>query len=120
MKFKCRKCSCTYFEKVLINEFYDYEGNIYGNLPEQNPASDVRAYRCVKCQSLNMPPLGYQTPAADNQLAAKLIKLSDGGDVELTPQIARSRRIAEGFLGESNIQDENKKDPNKQGSFVPL
>lgn len=118
MKLKCRKCTCTYFEKVLINEFYDYEGNLYSNLAEHNPATDVKAYRCVKCQSLNMPPLSYSTPDVDRKLAAKLISLSDGGEVEADNQVLRSRRMAEGYLGEVPVQEEHRKNPAMQGTFV--
>jgi hypothetical protein len=118
MKLKCRNCTCTYFEKVLINEFYDYEGNLYSNLAEHNPATDVKAYRCVKCQSLNMPPLSYSTPDADRKLAAKLTSLSDGGEVEPDNQVLRSRRMAEGYVGAVPLDDDTRKDPSKQGTFV--
>jgi hypothetical protein len=116
MKLKCRKCSCTYFEKVMINEFHDYEGGLYGSLAEINPASDVRGYRCVKCQTLNIPTLGYSSPQPDRELSKTLTDLSDGGEVKPDRQTLRSRRIAEGSVG--TVENENNTDPSVQGTFT--
>lgn len=115
-KLKCRKCNCTYFEKAMINEFHDYEGGLYGNLAEINPASDVRAYRCVKCQALNIPNLGYSSPQADRDLAKTLTDLADDGEVQPDKQVLRSRRIAEGAVG--TIENDTNTDPALQGTFV--
>ena len=100
----------------MINEFHDYEGGIYGNLAEINPASDVRAYRCVKCQTLNMPTLSYTSPQADRDLSKTLTDLADGGEVKPDQQVLRSRRIAEGTVG--TIDNEKNTDPALQGKFV--
>ena len=115
-KLQCRKCTCTYFEKVSINEFHNYGGSLYNNLNEVKPTEDVKAYRCVKCNAINLPTLDYVVAAADRELADVILRTNDGEEVSVTPQVQRSRRIAAGHVGP--VDQERKNDPSQHGKFV--
>lgn len=102
-------------EKVMINEYHDYGGNLYNTLPEETPASDVRAYKCIKCGTINLPTLGYSIPAEDRKLATKLIDIMDGKDV--APDVLMPRaRPAPGYAIQT--QDDSR-DPATAGYLVP-
>ena len=116
-KLQCRKCTCTYFKKVNINEFYNYGGSLYNNLSEVKPTEDVKAYECVRCGTTNLPTLDYMVAPSDRELADVILRTSDGEEVEVTPQIARSRRPTPGYTQTLDSQV-NTTDPSQVGTFV--
>ena len=117
-KLVCRKPECgnTYMEKVSINEFHDYGGSLYNFLPEVVPATDVKAYKCAKCATINLATLDWGTPDVDRKIAALLMDIADGKDVKPDPKIARSRGPASGYV--TSVNPEHSSDPSLQGTFV--
>lgn len=115
-KLQCRKCTCTFFKKININEFHDYGGSLYNNLSEVKPMEDVKAYQCVKCGAVNLPTLDYMVSAADRKLAEDILRTSDGEEVAVTPQIQRSRRVAAGYM--TKVDEDRRNDPSQHGKFV--
>ena len=102
-------------EKVMINEYHDYGGNLYNTLPEQVPASDVRAYKCVKCGTINLPTLGYNIPIEDRKLASKLLDVFDGKEVQEEFKGPKMRPAPGYAVAVPNEQE----DPASRGYLVP-
>lgn len=115
-KLQCRKCPCTFFEKVTINEFHNHGGSLYNYLTEVKPTEDVKAYKCVKCGAINLPTLDYVVPVQDRELADVILRTNDGEDAQLTPQILRSRRPTPGYT--QPVNEAQKNDPSQHGMFV--
>ena len=115
-KLQCRKCSCTYFIKVNINEFHNYGGSLYNNLSEVKPTEDVKGYQCIKCNCISLPTLDYMVSAADRNLAEIILKINDGEEVNISPQIQRSKRPTPGYT--QSLDTEHSKDPSQHGKFM--
>lgn len=96
---KCRMCQTFYFKKVEINTYEDYGGNLYSLLPEGSPASDIRAYECLKCKAINLPTLDFSSPESERKLAKAIIDLSDGKDVKFEPKKMRQPGPTPGYFG---------------------
>lgn len=117
-KLICRVSGCgnTFFAKVNVNEFHDYGGSLYNMLPEVVPATDVKAYQCVKCGSITLPTLDWSTPDADRKLAKQILDIADGKDVKPETKMNRSTRPVPGYM--TPVNDQRQSDPSQQGTFV--
>ena len=115
-KLTC-KCGNTYFKKVIVNEFHNYSGHMYGTLPEVDVDSNIILYECInnECRKIVMPTLDYNTPQADRDLAKKLDSVVKGDVSVLQETLPRGRRPRP---GEVTRQENLPSDPSQHGRFV--
>ena len=115
-KLKC-ECGNTYFKKVIVNEFHNYSGNIYGSLPEVDIDSNLVLYECInnQCRKILTPTLSYNSPQPDRDLTAKVEKIIEG-DTSVIKDTAPKGRAPR--PGEVTRQELTRSDPSQLGKFV--
>ena len=117
-KLQCRKCGNTFMIKISVNEFHDYGGSLYNNLPEVVPATDIKAYQCCKCNTITLPTLDWGVPEVDRKIGALILDLNDGKEVLPDAQVLRSRRVNAGYM--SRVDESQTPDPSSHGKFTKI
>ena len=116
-KLICRKkaCSSTHFKKVTINEFHDYSGSLFNNLPEVDIDNDIKGYECIACHTITFPTLDYTNPESDRKLLADLLLIVDGKGDQIEPKFPKSKRLPHGT---ARVVEKETYDPSQHGKFV--
>jgi hypothetical protein len=115
MKLTCSKCKNTYFKKIVVNEFENYNGTMYATLPEKNTDSDYKLYECIACRNIEVPTLSYTNSEDERKEAEKLKRIIEGTYVA-EPENPLSRRVAPGTLRKVNADE--KEEIENHGKFV--
>jgi hypothetical protein len=105
-------------EKILINEYHDYGGNMYNTLPEVNPATDIRAYKCIKCGTITLPTLSYNIPELDRKTAQLLYDIMDGKEIKPDYKMPQSRRPVPGYA--IKVDEAQNNDPENHGKLIRI
>lgn len=99
----------------MINEFHDYSGSLFNNLPEVDIDNDVKGYECIACRTITFPTLDYTNPESDRKILADLMLIVDGRIDEVESKLPKSRRVPQ---GSARVVEKETYDPRQHGKFV--
>lgn len=117
-KLICDKCKNTYFKKIVVNQFHDYNGTINHSLPEVNIDDNIILYECLnrECCHIMTPTIGYNNPEEERELSTKLKGIIRG---DLKALSDREKPLPKAIKpGQARTRGREESDPSNQGKFV--